>query len=96
MAKARRRHPAARRRVQAAHVAVRLPGARASQALEILADVGVATGLPVVTEVVDARDVAVVAEHADMLQIGTRNMANVGLLQAVGDVRASRCCSSAA
>ena len=64
--------------------------------LEILADVGVATGLPVVTEVVDARDVAVVAEHADMLQIGTRNMANVGLLQAVGEVRASRCCSSAA
>ncbi len=54
------------------------------EALEILADVGVATGLPVVTEVVDARDVAVVAEHADMLQIGTRNMANVGLLRAVG------------
>ena len=54
------------------------------EGLEILADVGAATGLPVVTEVVDARDVAVVAEHADMLQIGTRNMANVGLLQAVG------------
>jgi 3-deoxy-7-phosphoheptulonate synthase len=54
------------------------------EGLEILADVGVATGLPVVTEVVDARDVAVVAEHADMLQIGTRNMANVGLLRAVG------------
>ena len=54
------------------------------EALEILADVGVATGLPVVTEVVDARDVAIVAEHADMLQVGTRNMANVGLLQAVG------------
>ena len=54
------------------------------EGLEILADVGAATGLPVVTEVVDARDVAVVAEHADMLQIGTRNMANFGLLQAVG------------
>ncbi len=52
--------------------------------LEILADVREATGLPVVTEVVDARDVAVVAEHADMLQIGARNMSNVGLLQAVG------------
>ena len=37
------------------------------------------------TEVVDARDVPVVAEHADMLQIGTRNMANFGLLQAVGE-----------
>ncbi len=43
------------------------------------------TGLPVVTEIVDARDVKVVAEHADMLQIGTRNMANFGLLQAVGE-----------
>ncbi|MGZ4494077.1 MAG: 3-deoxy-7-phosphoheptulonate synthase [Nocardioides sp.] len=53
--------------------------------LEILADVREATGLPVVTEVVDARDVPVVAEHADMLQIGTRNMANFGLLQAAGE-----------
>jgi 3-deoxy-7-phosphoheptulonate synthase len=53
--------------------------------LKILADVRAATGLPVVTEVADARDVAVVAEHADMLQVGTRNMANFGLLQAVGE-----------
>ena len=53
--------------------------------LEILADVREATGMPIVTEVVDARDVAVVAEHADMLQVGTRNMANFGLLQAVGE-----------
>jgi 3-deoxy-7-phosphoheptulonate synthase len=53
--------------------------------LEILATVREATGLPIVTEVVDARDVPVVAEHADMLQVGTRNMANFGLLQAVGD-----------
>ena len=53
--------------------------------LEILADVRETTGLPIVTEVVDARDVAVVAEHADMLQIGTRNMANFGLLQAAGE-----------
>jgi len=52
--------------------------------LEILADVRRATGLPVCTEVVDARDVPVVAEHADLLQIGTRNMANFGLLQAAG------------
>jgi 3-deoxy-7-phosphoheptulonate synthase len=53
--------------------------------LEILSDVREVTGLPVVTEVVDARDVAVVAEHADMLQIGTRNAGNFGLLQAVGE-----------
>jgi 3-deoxy-7-phosphoheptulonate synthase len=55
------------------------------EGLEILSAVREATGLPVVTEVVDARDVAVVAEHADMLQVGTRNMANFGLLQAVGN-----------
>ncbi len=55
------------------------------EGLQILADVREVTGLPVVTEVVDARDVPVVAEHADMLQIGTRNMANFGLLQAVGE-----------
>ncbi|RYU09658.1 3-deoxy-7-phosphoheptulonate synthase [Nocardioides iriomotensis] len=53
--------------------------------LEILAAVREATGLPVVTEVVDARDVPVVAQYADMLQIGTRNAANFGLLQAVGE-----------
>ncbi len=53
--------------------------------LEILVDVREVTGLPIVTEVVDARDVPAVAEHADMLQIGTRNMANFGLLQAVGE-----------
>ena len=55
------------------------------EGLEILAGVRDTTGLPIVTEVVDARDVPVVAEHADMLQVGTRNMANVGLLQAVGE-----------
>jgi 3-deoxy-7-phosphoheptulonate synthase len=54
------------------------------EGLQILCDVGGATGLPVVTEVVDARDVPVVAEHVDMLQVGARNMTNVGLLQAVG------------
>jgi 3-deoxy-7-phosphoheptulonate synthase len=54
------------------------------EGLKILASVRERTGMPVVTEVVDARDVEVVAEYADMLQIGTRNMANFGLLQAVG------------
>ncbi len=54
--------------------------------LHILSDVRDEVGLPVVTEVVDAHDVDVVAEHADMLQIGTRNMQNFGLLQAVGSV----------
>jgi 3-deoxy-7-phosphoheptulonate synthase len=52
--------------------------------LRILADVREETGLPIVTEVVDAADVGLVAEWADMLQIGTRNMQNFALLQAVG------------
>lgn len=52
--------------------------------LEILADARSETGLPIVTEVVDAHDVELVASYADMLQIGTRNMQNFALLQAVG------------
>ena len=52
--------------------------------LEILAEAREQTGLPVVTEVVDPADVPLVAEFADMLQIGTRNMQNFPLLQAVG------------
>ncbi|MBB2912773.1 3-deoxy-7-phosphoheptulonate synthase [Streptosporangium becharense] len=52
--------------------------------LRILADVRAETGLPVVTEVVDAHDVDLVASYADMLQIGTRNAQNFALLQAVG------------
>ncbi len=54
--------------------------------LKILADVRAETGLPVVTEIVDAADIDVVAEYADMLQVGTRNMANFALLQALGSV----------
>jgi 3-deoxy-7-phosphoheptulonate synthase len=52
--------------------------------LRILADVREETGLPIVTEVVGADDVDMVAGYADMLQIGTRNMQNFPLLQAVG------------
>ncbi|MCW2898106.1 MAG: phospho-2-dehydro-3-deoxyheptonate aldolase [Streptosporangiaceae bacterium] len=53
--------------------------------LKILADVREETGLPIVTEVVDARDVELVASYADMLQIGTRNAQNFALLQAAGE-----------
>ena len=52
--------------------------------LRILADVRAEVGLPVVTEVVEAGDVDLVASYADMLQIGTRNMQNFSLLQAAG------------
>lgn len=52
--------------------------------LRILAEVRDEVRLPVVTEVLDVADVDIVAEYADMLQIGTRNMQNFALLQAVG------------
>jgi 3-deoxy-7-phosphoheptulonate synthase len=42
------------------------------------------TGLPIVTEVVDTRDVSWVGEYADMLQIGARNMQNFSLLREAG------------
>src|SRR6266540_2539951 len=53
-----------------------------AQALEMLAAVRAETGLPVVTEVLDTRHVALVAEHADCLQVGARNMQNFALLAA--------------
>lgn len=52
--------------------------------LRILAEVRDEVSLPIVTEVTDAADVDTVVEYADMLQIGTRNMQNFGLLQAAG------------
>ncbi len=55
--------------------------------LEILADAGSQTGLPIVTEVMDVRDVEAVAEVADMIQIGARNMQNYALLTEVGRTR---------
>jgi 3-deoxy-7-phosphoheptulonate synthase len=55
--------------------------------LELLAQARAETGLPVVTEVIDARDVALVAEFADVLQIGARNMQNFTLLDEVGRAR---------
>ena len=52
--------------------------------LHILAAARAETGLPVVTEVMDARDVQLVAKHADILQIGARNSQNYTLLDEVG------------
>jgi len=52
--------------------------------LKILEKARKETGLPIVTEVVDPRDVSWVAEFADVLQIGTRNMQNFSLLKEVG------------
>jgi len=52
--------------------------------LKLLSRAGKETGLPIVTEVIDPRDVSWVAEFADVLQIGTRNMQNYSLLKEVG------------
>ena len=54
------------------------------EGLKILAHAREKTGLPVVTEVIDPRDVSWVCEFADMLQIGARNMQNFSLLKEVG------------
>jgi len=56
-------------------------------ALRMLAEVRAETGLPVVTEVMDTRQVEKVAEHADVLQVGARNMQNFALLSEVGRVQ---------
>ena len=57
------------------------------EGLQILADVRSETGLPVVTEVMDTRQVELVAAYADVLQIGARNMQNFSLLTEVGRLR---------
>ena len=55
--------------------------------LKILRDVGDKYGMPVVTEVMDPRQIDVVNRHADMFQIGARNMQNFDLLKEVGQTR---------
>ncbi len=57
------------------------------EGLKILATAGKATGLPIVTEVMDTHEVSMVAKYADVLQIGTRNMQNYALLKKVGKTR---------
>jgi 3-deoxy-7-phosphoheptulonate synthase len=52
--------------------------------LQILKKAKEETGLPIVTEVIDSRDVFWVSEYADVLQIGARNMQNFSLLKEVG------------
>jgi 3-deoxy-7-phosphoheptulonate synthase len=57
------------------------------EALKLLAEARATHGLPVVTEVLDTRDVDLVAEHSDMLQVGARNMQNYALLAELGRVQ---------
>lgn len=55
--------------------------------LKILREVGDKHGMPVVTEVMDPRQVELVVRYADMLQVGARNMQNFDLLKEIGQTR---------
>ncbi len=57
------------------------------EGLKILAEARERTGLPVITEVMDPRDVEVVSRYSDIIQIGARNMQNFRLLLEVGETR---------
>src|SRR5512135_3712731 len=54
------------------------------EGLKLLAEARDRTGLPIITEVMDTRDVELVSRYADILQVGTRNMANFSLLREIG------------
>jgi len=54
------------------------------EGLKLLSQISRETGLPVVTEVMDTRQVELVAKYADMLQVGSRSMQNFPLLKEVG------------
>lgn len=57
------------------------------EALKILREASDETGLPVVTEVMSTEDVDLLCEHADMLQVGARNMQNFALLRRLATIR---------
>lgn len=54
--------------------------------LQYLKQAGQAVGLPIITEVIDTRDVYLISEYADVLQVGARNMQNFSLLIEVGKI----------
>ena len=57
------------------------------EGLKLLAKAGKESGLPIVTEVMSPDNVGLVAEYADLLQVGARNMQNFDLLKEVGRIR---------
>jgi 3-deoxy-7-phosphoheptulonate synthase len=57
------------------------------KALKMLEKVKSDVGLPVITEVVDIQNIEVIAKHADILQVGTRNMQNFALLKELAKIR---------
>lgn len=59
----------------------------AEEGLKLLAEVRAEFGLPVVTEVMDTRDIELVVEYADIIQVGARNCQNFSLLRELGSCR---------
>jgi 3-deoxy-7-phosphoheptulonate synthase len=57
------------------------------EGLKLLAEAREKTGLPIITEVMNSEDVNLVAEYADILQVGTRNVQNFSLLKKLGGVK---------
>ena len=57
------------------------------EGLRLLSEARDETGLPIITEVMNSNDVELVERHADILQIGARNVQNFNLLDVVGQIR---------
>ena len=54
------------------------------EGLKLLAEAREETGLPIITEIMDTKDLEVIEKYADCLQVGARNMQNFSLLKEVG------------
>ena len=54
------------------------------EGLKLLAEAREQTGLPIITEIMDTKDLEVIEKYADCLQVGARNMQNFSLLRRVG------------
>ncbi len=57
------------------------------KALKMLAKVKSDLGIPVITEVLDIQNIEIIAKHADILQVGARNMQNFALLKELAKMR---------
>ncbi len=57
------------------------------EGLKLLSKASAETGLPIVTEVMSPDNIGLVAEYADVLQVGARNMQNIDLLRELGAIR---------
>ncbi len=82
-----RRQDPAGRRVQAAQLAVQLPGAGRSRACRCCARAADAHNLKLVSEVMDVSQIELIGRYCDIFQVGARNMQNYTLLRELGHAR---------